>query len=350
MRRVWHGVWKALKLFDKEEDTLRDNFIGDDTLSCISPVAATIKFGKMIVSEGRAIAPNTNISQLPPTDAVIWARLCIMYLPFAGVSILLIPFSFNFVDALCVAIVLGFICTVSNKIISRGMLAASSKVAVTGTEERLSSEMNLHNKTRRVTSRSLSGTNRLIPIDDGNLITHTSVSKLESGDISTSPSIPFKTPGLKGAFKHVGRHKSLPSMPVSCAATSLRGKEEAGAFEAEEEGKRQPFSLRPGRLSIQAPRQPRSQAGEMSDDDSTSKSSKVKSIPSKSSSKRSLLWRIRRVKVGTRSRLKSTESVKTIGSHCETPHEAESVNVHWKLALVATVELVLKVVNDQGQK
>ena len=77
MRRVWHGVWKALKLFDKEEDTLRDNFIGDDTLSCISPVAATIKFGKMIVSEGRAIAPNTNISQLPPTDAVIWARLCL---------------------------------------------------------------------------------------------------------------------------------------------------------------------------------------------------------------------------------------------------------------------------------
>lgn len=52
---------------------------------------------------------------------------------FAGTSILLIPFSFDFVDSLCLAAVLGFLCEVGNKLIARQehrYRSNSSRVAV----------------------------------------------------------------------------------------------------------------------------------------------------------------------------------------------------------------------------
>lgn len=53
----------------------------------------------------------------------------------AGVSILLIPFSSDFVDSLCIAAVLGFLCEVGNKLISvQGRRDSNSRVAVSAGE------------------------------------------------------------------------------------------------------------------------------------------------------------------------------------------------------------------------
>lgn len=73
-----------------------------------------------------------------------------------------------------------------------------------------------------------------------------------------------------------------------------------------------------------------------------------------SSSRRSAIGRPRRVKMGTRSRRIGAGTAKPTGMSGRTaPHKTESAHgptVHWKLALIATVELVLKVVNDQRNK
>lgn len=277
-----------------------------------------------------------------------------MYLHFAGVSILLIPFSFDFVDALCVATVLGFVCTVSNKIVLRGLFNKSSKVAVISLGQDVALESSQDNNTRRVSSVSPSRTKGLSTIDDGSSIVRTSSTKKGSEHVSPGSPLPRRVAGLNGLSKHMPRHKSLLSLPVSYTATSRFEDDEA------EGGKEQLFCHLPGRLITQTARQqlPHSKYlgqssldAEVSHGDRSSLSSKFNSTSTTASSCRSILGKLRRVKVGARSRRVWTEPVKKSGNEAlQTIESANGPTVHWKLALVATVELVLKVVNDQSHK
>lgn len=78
------------------------------------------------------------------------------------------------------------------------------------------------------------------------------------------------------------------------------------------------------------------------------------STPRESSSRRSAIGGPQRGKMGTRSRRIGADTAKPTGKSGRTaPHKTESAHgptVHWKLALIATVELVLKVVNDHRHK
>ena len=283
-----------------------------------------------------------------------------MYLHFAGVSILLIPFSFDFVDALCVATVLGFVCTVSNKIVLRGLFNKSSKVAVISLGQDVALESSQDNNTRRVSSVSPSRTKGLSTIDDGSSIVRTSSTKKGSEHVSPGSPLPRRVAGLNGLSKHMPRHKSLPSLPVSYTATSRFENEESGTLDEAERGKGQLFCHLPGRLPTQTARQqlPHSKYlgqssldAEVSHGDRSSLSSKFNSTSTTASSCRSILGKLRRVKVGARSRRVWTEPVKKGGNEAlQTIESANGPTVHWKLALVATVELVLKVVNDQSHK
>ena len=277
-----------------------------------------------------------------------------MYLHFAGVSILLIPFSFDFVDALCVATVLGFVCTVSNKIVLRGLFNKSSKVAVISLGQDVALESSQDNNTRRVSSVSPSRTKGLSTIDDGSSIVRTSPTKKGIERFSPGSPLPRRVARLNGLSKHMPRHKSLLSLPVSYTATSRFEDDEA------EGGKEQLFCHLPGRLITQTARQQlphlkhlgqSSLDAEVSHGDRSSLSSKFNSTSTTASSCRSILGKLRRVKVGARSRRVWTEPVKKSGNEAlQTIESANGPTVHWKLALVATVELVLKVVNDQSHK
>ena len=300
------------------------------------------------------IVTSCNYYQLTPRHGLDCASF---FHPFTGVSILLIPFSFDFVDALCVATVLGFVCAVSNAFISRGMFATSSKVAVIGSDGSSTPEKNQHNSNRRVTSRFKSTTNRLTPIDSGSCTFQTSLSTLESGGLSPTSPFPLQAMEPNGVFRPMPRHKSLPSIPSSWVSMSRLGTEEGSTLEAQEGGKKKPLCILPGRSSTKPTRQLSCNAEdsaqskpdvEVPQHSGLSLSSKISSISSKSSPSRSRLGRFRRVKVGSRSRRTTTESITQIGS--EALQMVEPANVHWKLALIATVELVLKVVNDQRQK
>lgn len=317
------------------------------------------ELGKILVALASAepqhhLATSCDCHQLTPGHGLDCATC---FHPLTGVSILLIPFSFDFVDALCVATVLGFVCAVSNEFISRGMFVTSSKVAATGSDGSLSPETNQRNSTRQVTSTFRNRPDRLTPIDSGNRTVQTGLSTLESGDFSPTSPFPLQTMGMNGVSRHMPRHKSLPSIPSSWVSMSRLDTEEGSTFEEQEGGKKQPLCILPGRSSPQPPHQlsPNAEDSaqskpdvEVPQDGRLSFSSKISSTSTRSLSSCLSLGRFRRVKVGSRSKRVWTESVKKIGS--DAMQTMEPAQVHWKLALIATVELVLKVVNDQRQK
>jgi len=72
-------------------------------------------------------------------------------LPLPGLSILLIPFSFDFVDALCISTVLGFLCESINRRLWSARCSSNSKVAISATlgEEHCFNVSSLGSETER---------------------------------------------------------------------------------------------------------------------------------------------------------------------------------------------------------
>ena len=278
---------------------------------------------------------------------------------FTGVSILLIPLSFNFVDSLCVATVLGFACAVSNRIISNGMFATSSKVAVTGSQGISALETNQRNKILRVSSTFPTRGSISSTLEGGSGSIKTSATIPESEEYSPGSSLPLRMPVPKSLSKPMPRHKSLPSMPASWAATSRFDNHQEGKLDAEEGGQGQHFCHVPSHFPTQRPPQQRLKStylvpstldAEVEHVGRSSISSTLREILEPASSRGSVLSNFRRVKVGTRSSRVRSKLAKSGGINFpQTIESANGATVHWKLALVAAVELVLKVVNDQSQ-
>lgn len=257
------------------------------------------------------------------------------------------------------ATVLGFICTISNKIVSRGMCYKNSKVALSLSEENVTPEVKPPNETRQFTSTAGSTTKALSPIDDEKDTGKTKLPSIGGDHCPPGYPWPLGMPGVTDMPHPMIRHQSLPAIPVSWTATSQFKNEED---DIEVGGGRRRLSHLPDRVARQNTRQSCGQAkdittSELSTDvshgDHSSMASTLNSISLSSSSRRSIIRGFRRVKVGSRSKILRTDKVQAVGKDGKTPGEIDSENsptVHWKLALVATVELVLKLVGDQRQQ
>lgn len=106
------------------------------------------------------------------------------------------PFSSNFVDALCMSTAVGFICTVSDKTRSRGMLCKYIKVSVSIIGGDLDPDTGPNNATKRSVPRSMNIMKILSSTIDRNSSTQTSLLIIGSKRIAPRPQLPLRKQGL----------------------------------------------------------------------------------------------------------------------------------------------------------
>lgn len=307
--------------------------------------------------------------RLPPsnralTDSIV-CNVCslILILILAGIPVILIPFSFDFVDALCVATILGFLCGIGNRIMSQEVLDANNTVKTL--QVGVTEDMILDYETRR-SSKTRSGVKLMSTIGDRD--TSNPGRSLPRSARGRPPSVtirPFQTRGRKGLLPMFARHKVLPDNPSSLVAAAQTEKEEMKRSESEQTMKRNTrfrgFGLfsggklgRQSRSNITKHMELSEKSLELMNAKHVTPCSASSSRSAKTSSRQSTSGRLRQVDTSTRSKLRivtvpieqpRTNGYRVWGS--TTKDLRNGPTVHWKLALIATLELALKVISDQ---
>lgn len=278
----------------------------------------------------------------------------------AGIPVILIPFSFDFVDALCVATILGFLCGIGNTLMSRNGLDAGNtvkKIQVGITEDMIQGYKTRCSSIARSKERKLSN------IGDTSTSTQRNLPRIASATLPSGTKVPIETRGRKGWLKVFARHKVLPDKISSSAVTPQPKKQETRRFEVEEDRKTT-TGLRCFDL-CKSRRQPPFDT--TANDLGTSESnveldianrvlpySASSSFSRNTSFQRSTPRELRQVDSSTRSKLRIVtvpiEQPRKGGyrkRESSTTELGNGQSVHWKLALIATAELALKVLSDQ---
>ena len=304
----------------------------------------------------------------------------------AGVPIILVPFSFDFVDAICVATLLGFVCGFGNHIMSCKTSYKEVKVATSNLEGGVTQDVTTNEyEDHRRPKMTHKGKKRVLrTIGDGDSSNSTSLLRIGSKHSSPGTPLPVRTCGVKGLLLNFTRHKLMPGLPAPLMMdTSQTGKEEANRPEAERQGAKQRnslrlalgifsgFKLRRSRSSNKGLVQSESSVNEDLAEDGAEKGfpqgqasvevlhdgrvlsfSTPDSLSVRTSLRQSTSREPRHVEVDTPPKLHNlTEAIARIRSDSRWKlSEIGSGNgptVHWKLAVVAAVELALKVMSDQ---
>lgn len=272
--------------------------------------------------------------------------------------VLLVPFSYDFEDAICVATLLGFVCGIGNKAMSRKMPEISN-VGVSNLEVGVTRDMIMDYEAQRRPSLTRSKANVLSTIGDGNSSSPTSLPDNDDSNHITELSLPLQTQGRKGLLPTFTRHKVLPDIPL--IATPKIDKEELKRSDSEPEMKRKRLERIVYIFSGCKPRQSRSftkdlalseSSAELPLDSHVQSCRTLTSLSAMGSSKQYTSGGIPQVDAGPQSKLhRMTVPIQGTTNYRQwNSGEIESGNlpsVHWKLALVATLELALKVLVDQ---
>ena len=259
------------------------------------------------------------------------------------------------------ATVVGFLCGIGNEMMSRKVLDTNRWMKTL--EVGVTQDMIQDYETRR-SSIAMSRAKLLSTIGDGNTSTTRSLPGGESGESPPEATMPLQTRGRKGLRPTCGRHKLLPGTSSSPVATPQTEKEETKHPEEEQETKRDTWFSVFDLFSGCKPRQSRSHATadlalieknvELHNANRVLPCSKSTSHSAKTSSRPSTPGGFRQVDAGTRSKLRRVtvpigEPRSGRGREWGSS-ERQFVNgpsVHWKLALVAALELALKAISDQ---
>lgn len=269
-----------------------------------------------------------------------------------GISILLIPLSSEFVDALCIATVLGFLSETGTSWLSRYGTKDNKAAATAGCEphpqRRLVNTQNTTLETRMVLAKR-----------QGNL---SSSCELGLSATSSKKRAPFKTTaglseapfaGLPPGEKPRGGRKTVTASDKPRPASSGRGVVSFG-----------PDTYKPGRTTPKTIRTPPSPFHEQEWVAPRGRSGSVRSLPASVAEPSSKLTS-RPIGIFPQSaalvsgdsdmsgrEVKESDGGRAVEKTTTYRHESqedEHRSVHWGLALIATSELVLTVIRDETQ-
>lgn len=307
--------------------------------------------------------------RLPPTyPALTGSIVCnvcsiLLILLLAGIPVILIPFTFDFVDALCMATILGFLCGIGNIIMSQQVLDTNNTVKTL--QVGVTEDMIQDYETRR-SSKTRSTVKQTSTIGDRDTSNPgRSLPRNARGRPPSATTRPLQTRGRKVFLPRFVRHKVLPDNPSSLMVAPQIEKEETKRSEPEQEMKRNTrfrgFDLSSGgkvgrqsRSNITKQMELSEKNVELMNDNHVTPCSASSSRSAKTSSRQSTSGRLRQVDTSTRSKLRivtipieqpRTNGYRVWGS--ATRDLRNGPTVHWKLALIATLELALKVISDQ---